>query len=76
MVDDYVSEDLIVGHEEFFLEKEPWNISLATQVKDMYRKEPWMRCEVTPPEYYVACCLVNMIRNENEMKPLKKYYGI
>lgn len=76
VVDEYVSEDLIAGHEEFFLEKEPWNVSLATQVRDMYRKEPWMRCEITPPEYYVACCLVNMIRNDKEMKPLKKYYGI
>ena len=68
MWNDYVSDDTIVGHEEFFLEKEPWSVSLATKVRDMYFKEPWMRCESTPPEYYVACCLVNMIRNDKEMK--------
>lgn len=71
--DDYVSEDLIAGHEEFFLEKEPWSVSLATKVRDMYNKEPWMRSDPTLPEYYVASCLVNMIRNVKEMKSLKKY---
>ena len=72
--DEYVSEDIIRGHEEFFLEKEPWAVSLATRVRDMHNKEPWMRCEYTPPEYYVANCLVNMIQNENEMKYLRAYY--
>lgn len=66
--DEYVSEDTIRGHEEFFLEKEPWAVSLATRVRDMHNKEPWMRCEYTTPEYYVACCLVNMIQNEKEME--------
>lgn len=66
--DEYVSEDTIRGHEEFFLEKESWAVSLATRVRNMYNKEPWMRCEYTPPEYYVACCLVNMVQNEKEME--------
>lgn len=67
---DYVSDDTIVGHEEFFFVKEPWSVSLATKVRDMYHKEPWMRCEPTPPEYYVACCLVNMICNDKEMESI------
>ncbi len=70
--DEYVSEDTICGHEEFFLVKEPWVVSLATKVRDTHNKEPWMRCEYTPPEYYVAYCLVNMIQNEIEMKSVRE----
>lgn len=73
MSDEYVSDDTIRGHEEFFLAKEPWSVSLAAKVRDMYRKEPWMRCEATLPEYYVACCLVNMILNDKEMKSAMRY---
>lgn len=72
--DEYVSEDTICGHEEFFLMKEPWEVSLATQVRDMHNKEPWMRCEYTPPEYYVAYCIVNMIQNEIEMNSVREDY--
>lgn len=72
--EDYVTEDTIRGHEEFFLEKEPWAISLATRVRDMHNKEPWMRCEHTPHEYYVACCLVNMLQNDKEMKSIRDNY--
>lgn len=70
MLEEYVSDDTIVGHEEFFLEKEPWAVSLATRVRDRYHKEPWIKYEPTPCEYYVACCLVNMIHNDSEMEAL------
>ena len=73
MSNDYVSDNTIVGHEEFFLEKKPWSVSLATKVRDMYHKEPWMRCEPTPPEYFAACCLVNMIRNDKQMELVMQY---
>lgn len=71
--DDYVTDESICRHEEFFLEKEPWTVSLATKVSDRYNKEPWIWCESTPPEYFAACCLVNMIRNDKEMKSAMTY---
>lgn len=76
MSDEYVSDDTIRGHEEFFLEKELWSVSLATKLKDKYNIEPWMRCSLNPPEYYVACCLVNMIRNSKEMEAVMRENGM
>ena len=69
--DSYVSDDSILHQEEFFIMTESWSTCLATKVRDTRRREPWMGFPPTPPEYYVANCLVNMIDNQQEMK--KRY---
>ena len=66
--DSYVSDDTILHQEEFFIEAESWSTCLATKVRDTRRLEPWMGFPPTPPEYYVANCLVNMIRSWREIK--------
>ena len=60
--DSYVSDDTILHQEEFFIE------SKQCTVLDLRRHEPWMEFPSTPPEYYVANCLVNMIDNQQEIK--------
>lgn len=72
--DSYVSDDTILHHEEFFIEEESWTTCLATKVRDTRRREPWMGFPPTPPEYYVANCLVNMITSWREIKnhPVRK----
>lgn len=64
----YISDDSILHHEEFFITEEEWTTCLATKVRDIRRREPWMGFPPTSPEYYAACCLVNMIQNRREMK--------
>ena len=64
----YVSDDSILHHEEFFLSEEAWTTGLTAKVRDIRRHDPWMGFPVTPPEYYVASCLVNMIKNWRELK--------
>ncbi len=66
----YVSDDSILHHEEFFIEEEAWSTCLASKVRNSRRREPWMGLKPTPPEYYVANCLVNMIKNWRELKNL------
>ncbi|MDE6561262.1 MAG: hypothetical protein K2K75_07775 [Muribaculaceae bacterium] len=66
--DSYVSDDSILHHEEFFLAEETWTTDLATKVRDIRRHDPWMGFPVTPPEYYVASCLVNMVKSWRELK--------
>lgn len=66
--DSYVSDDFILHHEEFFLAEEAWTTDLATKVRDIRRHDPWMGFPVTPPEYYVASCLVNMVKSWRELK--------
>lgn len=68
----YVSDDTICPAEEFFIVEENWTTSLATKVRDSRRRESWLGFPLTPPEYYVASCLVNMIQNRQEMKNLYK----
>lgn len=64
----YVSDDSILHHEEFFITEEAWTTCLATKVRDIRRHDPWMGFTPTPPEYYVASCLVNMIKSWRELK--------
>ncbi len=64
----YISDDSILHHEEFFITEEEWTTCLATKVRDIRRREPWMGFPPTSPEYYATCCLVNMIQNRREMK--------
>ena len=66
----YVSDDTILHHEEFFISEEAWTTCLATKVRDPRRHDPWMEFPPTPPEYFVASCLVNMIKNWRELKKL------
>ena len=66
----YVSDDSILHHEEFFITEETWTTCLATKVRDPRRHDPWMGFPPTPPEYFVASCLVNMIKNWRELKTL------
>ena len=66
--DSYVSDDSILHHEEFFIAEEAWTTSLATKVRDTRRHEPWMGFKATSPEYFVASCLVNMIKSWRELK--------
>lgn len=66
--DSYVSDDTILHREEFFIEAESWTTCLSTKVRDTRRREPWMGFPPTPPEYYVANCLVNMIKSWREIK--------
>lgn len=66
----YVSDDTILHHEEFFISEEAWTTCLATKVRDPHRHDPWMGFPPTPPEYFVASCLVNMIKNWRELKTL------
>ena len=68
--DSYVSDDSILHHEEFFITEEPWTTCLATKVRDTRRHEPWMGFPPTTPEYFVASCLVNMIKNWRELKTM------
>lgn len=68
--DSYVSDDTIRHHEESFIVEENWTTCLATKVRDTRRHEPWMSFPPTPPEYFVANCIVNMIQNRREMKNL------
>ena len=68
--DSYVSDDSILHHEEFFITEETWTTCLATKVRDPRRHDPWMGFPPTPPEYFVASCLVNMIKNWRELKKL------
>ena len=67
----YVSDDTILHHEEFFISEEAWTTCLATKVRDPRRHDPWMGFPPTPPEYFVASCLVNMIKNWRELKIIK-----
>ncbi|MCM1142146.1 MAG: hypothetical protein NC453_26550 [Muribaculum sp.] len=64
----YVSDDSILHHEEFFIEEENWATCLATKVRDVRRREPWMGLPPATPEYFVGSCLVNMIKNWSELK--------
>ena len=64
----YISDDTILHHEEFFITAEAWSTCLGTKVRDIRRREPWMGFPSTPPEYYVASCLVNMIKPWREIK--------
>lgn len=64
----YVSDDTIRHTEEYFIAEESWTTCLATKVRDIRRREPWMGFPTTSPEYYVASCLVNMIQNQEEIK--------
>lgn len=64
----YVSDDTILHTEEYFIAAEAWTTCLATKVRDTRRREPWMGFPPTPPEYYVASCLVNMIKSWREIK--------
>lgn len=66
--DEYVSDDNIIRSEEFFLKEQIWSVSLATHVRAWRNRQPWMRYKPCCPAYFVCCCLVNMIENENEMK--------
>lgn len=66
----YVSDDTILHHEEFFISEEAWTTCLATKVRDPRRHDPWMGFPPTPPEYFVASCLVNMIKSWRELKKL------
>ena len=66
----YVSDDTILHHEEFFIPREAWTTCLATKVRDTRRHKPWMGFPSTTPEYFVASCLVNMIKNWRELKKL------
>lgn len=66
----YVSDDSILHHEEFFISEEAWTTCLSTKVRDPRRHDPWMGFPPTPPEYFVASCLVNMIKNWRELKKL------
>ena len=66
--DSYVSDDTILHQEEFFIKAESWPTCLSTKVRDQRRREPWMGLPPTPPEYYVANCLVNMIKSWREIK--------
>lgn|GEM_PF-2700962 len=68
---EYVSDDSILCHEEFFIQEETWMICLATKVRDARCWEPWMERGLTPPEYFVGSCLVNMINNKSEMDSVK-----
>lgn len=63
----YVSDDSILHHEEFFISEEAWTTCLATKVRDPHRRDPWMGFSTTPPEYFVASCLVNMIKSWQEL---------
>lgn len=63
----YVSDDTICHTEEFFIVEESWTTCLATKVRDLRRREPWMGFSPAPPEYYVASCFVNMIQNRREI---------
>ena len=71
----YVSDDSILHHEEFFTAEEEWTTSLATKVRDVRRREPWMGHRPTAPEYFVASCLVNMIQNRCEMENMQKRHN-
>ncbi|WP_303033730.1 SEL1-like repeat protein [Bacteroides acidifaciens] len=66
--DSYVSDDSILHHEDFFITREAWTTCLATKVRDSRRHDPWMGFPKTTPEYFVASCLVNMIKNWRELK--------
>lgn len=71
VMDTYVSvEDLCgeryISEEEFFITEHPWTECMAMPVRYGWHREPWMRFSPVEPEYYVACCLVNMISNEKE----------
>lgn len=66
----YVSDDSILHHEEFFILEEAWTTCLATKVRDPRRHDPWMGFSPTPPEYFVASCLVNMIKSWRELKTM------
>ena len=66
----YVSDDTILHHEEFFISEESWTTCLATKVRDPHRHDPWMGFPPTSPEYFVASCLVNMIKNWRELKTM------
>lgn len=66
--DSYVSDDSILHHEEFFISEEAWTTCLATKVRDPRRHDSWMGFPPTPPEYFVASCLVNMIKSWRELK--------
>ena len=66
--DSYVSDDSILHHEEFFISEESWTTCLATKVRDPHRHDPWMGFPPTTPEYFVASCLVNMIKSWRELK--------
>ncbi len=66
--DSYVSDDTILHQEEFFIKAESWPTCLSTKVRDQRRREPWMGLPPTPPEYYVANCIVNMIKSWREIK--------
>ena len=63
----YVSDDTILHHEEFFISEEAWTTCLSTKVRDPRRHDPWMGFHPTPPEYFVASCLVNMIKSWREL---------
>lgn len=65
--DSYVYDDTIRHTEEYFIIEENWTTCLATKVRDIRRREPWMGFQSTPPEYVVASCLVNMMQNRCEM---------
>lgn len=69
----YVSDDSILHREEFFIMAEAWTTCLATKVRDTRRREPWMGFSPTPPEYYVASCLVNMIKSWRELNNFLTY---
>ncbi len=64
----YISDDSILHHEEFFITGEGWTTCLATKVRDIRRRQPWMGLTPTPPEYFVASALVNMIKDWRELK--------
>ena len=66
----YVSDDSILHHEEFFITREAWTTCLATKVRDPRRHDPWMGFPPTPPEYFVANCLVNMVKCWRELKTM------
>lgn len=64
----YVSDDSILHHEDFFIKEENCATCLATKVRDVRRREPWMGLPPATPEYFVGSCLVNMIKNWSELK--------
>lgn len=70
LYDSYINDDTILHHEEFFISEESWTTCLATKVRDTHRREPWMGIPATPPEYYVANCLVNMLMSWRELNAM------
>jgi len=71
VMDSYVTVENLEGdryyaEEEWFIRKAPWTVCMATPLVYGYYREPWMRFKPIQPEYFVACCLLNMITNDSE----------